>query len=755
MPNKITYTAVASNTTKSIEYWNPYTQQYQDANPLTGIPAGSYTGLKARLKGSNPAIIATYAGSVIVTDSGTTPTPSALTVSFTIASATAIAGSSLSYSAAANNGTAPYQHLVQAENVATGAPIQIGSASTANYAGIWQNVPAGTYDLTDTVTDATGAVKVSTARRVVVSAAAATKLDPPTNLHQTGSTTTSITLAWDAVANATGYRVQVNGGTTYMPGTALSYTITGLTPGSTPNVQVQALYNGTGNYTGSDYSGAVQATVAAAGSWQETFVLVGGNSLQNDVGLRGDATATSIDVGNSEPSRLQVMVEMGTNHPISYQVTAKYGQTWADLDANFNAQFRDPILNAQAAGKRTYVLLSEWVNSILNAGQSATQAVASAKALVRRIASLSTPATPVVIILLTPTDCEVGSTTATVWEQPADEVRALVLANADNDPYRTLDVRTDPSIGVAGVAATGLGHRIDGGQHYHLNGYGNEVLASLEAGAVLQAMGLALPNDVSSLTVNMSGSTATLAPNPAAGRWIREYQADGGTWKRSPSASGTSYTGLTAGDHNFAVRMAQKPGNTAVGTGNVASTGGGTALTIKSETDAISSSQPGTIVLGFIGSDKASQYDWAYAKDFAPISDWVALTSATFTVPLKDIPVKGLIFHKRGASITDLTQTVYNETAFHDPNAQIVVKLISASATQLQVQVRNSSLNRTHLYLDGNYTSGYLIDAVGDPSTLITLTWNLSPALAAGTAHNLYAYDDNQLYYPPITPFSV
>jgi lysophospholipase L1-like esterase len=68
MPNKINYTVQTANTNKSVEYWNPYTNQYQDTNPLIGIPAGSYSGLKARLKGSNPAIIATYPNSVTVVD---------------------------------------------------------------------------------------------------------------------------------------------------------------------------------------------------------------------------------------------------------------------------------------------------------------------------------------------------------------------------------------------------------------------------------------------------------------------------------------------------------------------------------------------------------------------------------------------------------------------------------------------------------------------------------------------------------------
>jgi lysophospholipase L1-like esterase len=68
MGNKIIYTVEVSGTTKPVEYWNPYTNAYQDTNPLTGIPAGTYLGLKARLKGSNPSIIATYPNSITVQD---------------------------------------------------------------------------------------------------------------------------------------------------------------------------------------------------------------------------------------------------------------------------------------------------------------------------------------------------------------------------------------------------------------------------------------------------------------------------------------------------------------------------------------------------------------------------------------------------------------------------------------------------------------------------------------------------------------
>jgi hypothetical protein len=105
-----------------------------------------------------------FTGSAVVTP----PVTTALAVAFTIGSNALPVGQALSYSASASGGTSPYTHVVHAENVDTGVVTDIGTAA----AGMWQNVPAGTYDLTDTVTDAAGTSKISAVRRLVVTAAA-------------------------------------------------------------------------------------------------------------------------------------------------------------------------------------------------------------------------------------------------------------------------------------------------------------------------------------------------------------------------------------------------------------------------------------------------------------------------------------------------------------------------------------------------------------------------------------------------------
>lgn len=80
-----------------------------------------------------------------------------------------------------------------------------------------------------------------------------TALGIPANLRQTASTSSSVTFSWDAVANATGYRLRVNGSTLYMAGPATSYTVAGLAVDSPLSAEVQALGDGV-SYSASVYS---------------------------------------------------------------------------------------------------------------------------------------------------------------------------------------------------------------------------------------------------------------------------------------------------------------------------------------------------------------------------------------------------------------------------------------------------------------------------------------------------------------------
>lgn len=109
----------------------------------------------------------------------------------------------------------------------------------------------------------------------------AVKLDPPTNLRQTGATTTSITLQWDAVPGATGYKLRRNGSVIVYSGSATTKVDTGLSAGVTPSYDVQALGNGS-TTSNSDYSAPIQASTASGGTeGLSNFLVIGSDGVSN------------------------------------------------------------------------------------------------------------------------------------------------------------------------------------------------------------------------------------------------------------------------------------------------------------------------------------------------------------------------------------------------------------------------------------------------------------------------------------------
>lgn len=100
-------------------------------------------------------------------------------------------------------------------------------------------------------------------------------LNAPENLSCTAQTANSLTFSWDAVANATGYKVSVDGGSTYgATQTETTYTWTGLSATTTKTLYVKAIGDGT-SYTDSDAVSAEGTTTAAAnandGSLEKPF----------------------------------------------------------------------------------------------------------------------------------------------------------------------------------------------------------------------------------------------------------------------------------------------------------------------------------------------------------------------------------------------------------------------------------------------------------------------------------------------------
>lgn len=102
-----------------------------------------------------------------------------LKVDFTVTRNTMTAGQALNFTGAASGGKAPYQHVVTATNQDTGQVLPLGNSAAASYTSIWRNVPAGNYELVDTVTDVAGSQQVSPVRVVIVDTVRTGNVAPP------------------------------------------------------------------------------------------------------------------------------------------------------------------------------------------------------------------------------------------------------------------------------------------------------------------------------------------------------------------------------------------------------------------------------------------------------------------------------------------------------------------------------------------------------------------------------------------------
>ena len=112
------------------------------------------------------------------------------------------------------------------------------------------------------------------------------QLDAPTNLNETNITSTSATLLWDAVANASSYVVTVVDGGAYsetFTTTSPSINITGLTAETDYLWTVQAIGDGT-NYTNSEESETGEFTTIFSG-YTITYETNGGDAIASVVAM--------------------------------------------------------------------------------------------------------------------------------------------------------------------------------------------------------------------------------------------------------------------------------------------------------------------------------------------------------------------------------------------------------------------------------------------------------------------------------------
>jgi len=110
-----------------------------------------------------------------------------------------------------------------------------------------------------------------------------------------GESENTLTFSWTAVENATGYQVSVDGGNTYgTTQTALTYTLTGLSAGTTYSIKVKAIGDGT-NYVDSDAKTGTGATKSSQ-SGDDVYSLYSGDLTEGDyvIVYEGGAMKSSV-----------------------------------------------------------------------------------------------------------------------------------------------------------------------------------------------------------------------------------------------------------------------------------------------------------------------------------------------------------------------------------------------------------------------------------------------------------------------------
>jgi chitodextrinase len=211
---------------------------------------------------------------------------SPLNIALPIVSGTASVGSSLSTGDGLWTGIAPISLAYQWESCdATGAGCSpIGGATSATYRPVG---PDQGHALRAVVTASNGGGSASaTSAPTAVVSADSSPPTAPTGLAATGTTATSISVAWTAATDnvgVTGYTVYVNGNQVGTTG-ATSYALTGLACGTSYSIAVDA-FDGAGNHS------SRSSITASTGSCTDTTPPTAPTGL----GATG-ATATSISV---------------------------------------------------------------------------------------------------------------------------------------------------------------------------------------------------------------------------------------------------------------------------------------------------------------------------------------------------------------------------------------------------------------------------------------------------------------------------
>ncbi len=152
-------------------------------------------------------------------------------------------------------------------NVFTASSLPTG-LSIAPDTGVISGTPTlgGTTSFTVTVTDSSGMAKTTSSFTITVAAAALANAAAPT-ASAVSASTTSITVSWDAIANATNYTLQIydsaeNVIETISAISSTSQTVEDLAPSTTYKFSIQAIGDGI-SYSTSSESSLVSATTHA------------------------------------------------------------------------------------------------------------------------------------------------------------------------------------------------------------------------------------------------------------------------------------------------------------------------------------------------------------------------------------------------------------------------------------------------------------------------------------------------------------
>lgn len=173
-----------------------------------------------------------------------------------------------------------------------------GSATTtANAGNTIAYTPSTTTKLSSITLSATARAFIKTITITTSSSAEPTQLPAPTGLTATNITSTSATLSWNAVANASSYVVQIldDGNTNIEQSTTnTTITVTGLNPSTLHYWGVTAVGDGT-NYTNSNESNTSEFTTKAASTPTYYTITLNPNYPEGKKGTFIDTVGNAVD----------------------------------------------------------------------------------------------------------------------------------------------------------------------------------------------------------------------------------------------------------------------------------------------------------------------------------------------------------------------------------------------------------------------------------------------------------------------------